>query len=126
MFKSESIPVYRCIQYHGELVLVLCGTYYSGLDCGVNCSEEVTLAPIDWLPHGQHAAEIYREQKRKTSISYDKLLQTARTVVKAQWHGSLLGNNKSASDNEIWRDASGKDAILAKLLNVSASVSHWR
>lgn len=113
--KSEGVPVYRCTQSPGEFVLVFSGSYYSGFDCGFNCSESVNFAPIEWLPHGQNAIELYREQGRKTSISHDKLLLgAAREVVKTQWEISLV--KKHTSDNFMWRHVSGKDGILAKAL----------
>lgn len=115
--KSEGIPVYHCIQYPGEFVLVFPGAYYSGFDCGFNCSEAVNFAPIDWLPHGQNAVELYREQRRKTSISHDKLLlDAAREAVKAQWEILLL--SKKTLENLMWKDACGQDGILTKALKV--------
>ncbi|KAH9729336.1 putative lysine-specific demethylase JMJ16 [Citrus sinensis] len=115
--KSEGVPVYRCTQSPGEFVLVFSGSYYSGFDCGFNCSESVNFAPIEWLPHGQNAIELYREQGRKTSISHDKLLLgAAREVVKTQWEISLV--KKHTSDNFMWRHVSGKDGILAKALKI--------
>ncbi|KAH9729334.1 putative lysine-specific demethylase JMJ16 [Citrus sinensis] len=115
--KSEGVPVYRCTQSPGEFVLVFSGSYYSGFDCGFNCSESVNFAPIEWLPHGQNAIELYREQGRKTSISHDKLLLgAAREVVKTQWEISLV--KKHTSDNFMWRHVSGKDGILAKALKL--------
>ncbi|XP_065874080.1 putative lysine-specific demethylase JMJ16 isoform X2 [Euphorbia lathyris] len=113
--KSEGIPVYRCVQYPGEFVLVLPGAYYSGFNSGFNCAEAVNVAPIEWLPYGQHVVELYCERRRKTSISHDKLLLgAAGAAVKAQWEISLL--KKNTSDNLKWRDACGKDGILAKTL----------
>lgn len=118
--KSEGIPVYRCIQYPGEFVLILPGAYYSGFDCGFNCVEAVNVAPIEWLPYGQNVVELYCEQGKKTSISHDKLLLGAvRKAVKAQWEISLL--KKNSEDNLRWKDACGKDGILAKALKVSSA-----
>ncbi|PON62645.1 JmjC- JMjN-domain containing protein [Parasponia andersonii] len=110
---SEGIPVFRCIQNPGELILVFPGAYHSGFDCGFNCSETANFAPLDWLPHGQNAVEIYRELGKKTSISHDKLLlQAAFKAVRAQWQISLCG--KKSLDNQLWQDACGKEGILAK------------
>ncbi|XP_041009146.1 putative lysine-specific demethylase JMJ16 isoform X4 [Juglans microcarpa x Juglans regia] len=111
--KSEGIPVYRCIQYPREFVLVLPGAYHTGFDCGFNCAEMVNFAPLDWLPFGQNAVELYREQGRMTSISHDKLLLgAAREAVRARWEVALRGNN--TLDNLRWKDACGVDGILAK------------
>ncbi|KAM7257601.1 hypothetical protein ACFE04_013342 [Oxalis oulophora] len=113
--KSEGIPVFRCIQNPGEFVLVFPGAYHSALNCGFNCSEVANLAPLDWLPHGQNAVELYSEISRKTLISYDKLLlEAAKEAVKAQWELTMRGKN--TSKNLRWESACGKDGILAKVL----------
>lgn len=114
--KSQGIPVFRCIQSPGEFVLVLPGAYHSGFDCGFNFSETACVAPLDWLPHGQEAVELYCEQGRKTSISHDKLLLgAAREAVRAQWD-SLF--RKNTSDNFLWKDAYGEDGILTHVFKV--------
>ncbi|KAF3436140.1 hypothetical protein FNV43_RR23232 [Rhamnella rubrinervis] len=113
ILKSEGIPVFRCIHYPGEYVLVFPGAYHSGFDCGFNCSEEANFAPLDWLPHGRHAVENYQVLGRKTSISHDKLLLAAvQEAVRAQWEISWF--RKSTLDNLCWKDAIGKEGILAK------------
>ncbi|XP_024966544.1 putative lysine-specific demethylase JMJ16 isoform X2 [Cynara cardunculus var. scolymus] len=89
ILKSEGIPVYRCVQHPKQFVLIFPGVYYSGFDTGFSVSEKVNLAPLDWLPHGQIAAETYSERRRKTSISYDKvLIEGARDAARgdfARW-----------------------------------------
>ncbi|CAI0386141.1 unnamed protein product [Linum tenue] len=115
--KSAGLPVYRCIQYPGEFVLVLPRTHYSGFDCGFNCSESIHLAPVEWLPHGQNSAELYSEQARRTFISQDKLLiGAAREAVRAQWLELLSW--KDISINARWKEAAGKEGILAKVLKL--------
>ncbi|XP_022745077.1 putative lysine-specific demethylase JMJ16 isoform X2 [Durio zibethinus] len=115
ILKSEGAPVYRCVQNAGEFVLTFPRAYHAGFNCGFNCAEAVNVAPVDWLPHGLIAIELYREQGRKTSISHDKLLLgAAREAVKAHWELNLL--KKYTSDNIRWKDMCGKDGILAKTL----------
>lgn len=117
VLKSEGIPVFRCIQYPGEFVLVFPGAYHSGFDCGFNCSEEANFAPLDWLPYGQHSVENYQALGRKTSISHDKLLLAAvQEAVRAQWEISWF--RKNTLDNLCWKDASGKEGILATAFKV--------
>lgn len=114
--KSEGIPVYRCVQYPREFVLILPGVYYSGTDCGFNCSEAVNFAPFDWLPHGQNVVELYSEQSRKTSISHDKLLlQAAIEAVKALWEFTVMSERNTVHSVQ-WTSVCGKDGILAKAL----------
>ncbi|KAK3026151.1 hypothetical protein RJ639_040538, partial [Escallonia herrerae] len=113
--KSDGVPAYRCRQDPGEFVLVFPGAYYSGLDCGFNCSESANFAPFDWLPHGQYVVELLSEQCRKTSISHDKLLLgAAMEAVRAQWEFSLM--RKKTLSNLHWKNVCGKDGILAKAL----------
>ncbi|KAJ8445995.1 hypothetical protein Cgig2_021827 [Carnegiea gigantea] len=82
--KSNNIPVYRCVQHPREFVVFLPSAYHSGFDCGFNFSASAVLAPLDWLPHGLISIESYREQRRKTSISLDRmLLRAANEAVKA-------------------------------------------
>lgn len=115
ILKSEGVPVYRCVQNPGEFVLTFPRAYHAGFNCGFNCAEAVNVAPVDWLPHGQNAIELYREQGRKTSISHDKLLLgAARDAVKAHWELNLL--RKNTSNNLRWKDVCGKDGILSKAL----------
>ncbi|XP_057961153.1 putative lysine-specific demethylase JMJ16 [Malania oleifera] len=115
ILKSEGVPVHRCVQNRGEFVLTFPRAYHSGFNCGFNCAEAVNVAPVDWLPHGQNAIELYREQGRKTSISHDKLLLgAAREAVRAHWELHLL--KKDTLDNLRWKDVCGKDGILAKSL----------
>ena len=71
---KEGVPVYRLVQQPGDFVITFPRAYHSGFNCGFNVAEAVNLALVDWLPHGQSAVELYREQFRKTSISHDKLL----------------------------------------------------
>lgn len=120
ILKSEGVPVYRCVQNPGEFVLTFPRAYHSGFNCGFNCAEAVNVAPVDWLPHGQIAVELYREQGRRTSISHDKLLLgAAREAVRAQWELNLL--KKNTMDNLKWKDVCGKDGILAKAVKVNFS-----
>lgn len=116
--KSEGIPVYRCVQYPREFVLIFPGVYYSGIDCGFNCSEAANFAPFDWLPHGQNVVELYSEQNKRTSISHDKLLlQAAIEAVKTMWEVKISERNTLQSVK--WTSVCGKDGILAKALKVS-------
>nr|DAD36799.1 TPA_asm: hypothetical protein HUJ06_007440 [Nelumbo nucifera] len=125
ILKSEGVPVYRCVQHSGEFVLTFPRAYHSGFNCGFNCAEAVNVAPVDWLPHGQNAVELYCEQGRKTSISHDKLLLgAAREAVRAQWELSLL--RKNTIDNLRWKDACGKDGILTKVLKTRIEMENVR
>ncbi|KAK9292509.1 hypothetical protein L1049_020482 [Liquidambar formosana] len=123
--KSEGVPVYRCIQNPGEFILTFPRAYHAGFNCGFNCAEAVNVAPVDWLPHGQNAIELYREQGRKTSISHDKLLLGAsREAVRANWELNLL--KKNTLDNLRWRDVCGRDGILAKALKTRVEMERVR
>nr|GEX57869.1 putative lysine-specific demethylase JMJ16 [Tanacetum cinerariifolium] len=115
ILNSEGVPVYRCIQNPGDFVLTFPRSYHSGFNCGFNCAEAVNVAPVDWLPHGHTAVELYREQGRKTSISHDKLLLgAARDAAKAQWEMNLL--RKNTPETLTWKFLCGKDGVLTKAL----------
>ncbi|XP_019428262.1 PREDICTED: putative lysine-specific demethylase JMJ16 [Lupinus angustifolius] len=125
ILKSKGVPVYRCVQNPGEFVLTFPRAYHSGFNCGFNCAEAVNVAPVDWLPHGHVAIELYREQGRRTSISHDKLLLgAAREAVRAQWELNLL--KKNSLDNLRWKDVSGKDGLLAKALKARVEMERAR
>nr|GMC63664.1 putative lysine-specific demethylase JMJ16 isoform X1 [Ipomoea batatas] len=125
ILKSEGVPVYRCVQNSGEFILTFPRAYHAGFNCGFNCAEAVNVAPIDWLPHGQTAIELYSGQSRKTSISHDKLLLgAARDAVKAQWELNLL--KKNTSDNMRWKDVCGKDGALFKALKARVEMERVR
>ncbi|KAA8539005.1 hypothetical protein F0562_025697 [Nyssa sinensis] len=125
ILKSEGVPVYRCVQHPGEFVLTFPRAYHSGFNCGFNCAEAVNVAPVDWLPHGQNAIELYREQGRRTSISHDKLLLgAARAAVKAHWELNLL--RKNTADNLRWMNVCGKDGILSKALKTRVEMEKVR
>ncbi|ERN18773.1 hypothetical protein AMTRI_Chr07g75170 [Amborella trichopoda] len=115
ILKSEGVPVYRCVQHAREFVLTFPRAYHAGFNSGFNCAEAVNVAPVDWLPHGQNAVELYCEQHRKTSVSHDKLLLgAAREAVRAHWELQLL--RKNSLDNLKWKSVCGKDGILTNAL----------
>ncbi|KAG8380709.1 hypothetical protein BUALT_Bualt06G0044100 [Buddleja alternifolia] len=125
ILKSEGVPVYRCVQNPGEFVLTFPRAYHAGFNSGFNCAEAVNVAPVDWLPHGQNAIELYCGQGRKTSISHDKLLLgAAREAVKANWEFNLL--RKSTSNILRWKDVCGKDGILSKALKTRVEMERVR
>nr|XP_043631774.1 putative lysine-specific demethylase JMJ16 [Erigeron canadensis]XP_043631775.1 putative lysine-specific demethylase JMJ16 [Erigeron canadensis] len=125
ILKSEGVPVFRCIQNPGEFILTFPRAYHSGFNCGFNCAEAVNVAPVDWLPHGHNAIELYREQARRTSISHDKLLLgAARDAVKAHWELNLL--RKNTPDNLRWKDVCGKDGILSQTLKARVEIERVR
>ncbi|KAL7588363.1 hypothetical protein Lser_V15G35744 [Lactuca serriola] len=125
ILKSEGVPVFRCVQNPGEFILTFPRAYHSGFNCGFNCAEAVNVAPVDWLPHGQNAIELYREHARKTSISHDKLLLGAsRDAVKAHWELNLLRRNTPS--NLKWKDVCGKDGVLSKALKARVEMERVR
>ncbi|XP_057778713.1 putative lysine-specific demethylase JMJ16 isoform X2 [Salvia miltiorrhiza] len=125
ILRSEGVPVYRCVQNAGEFVLTFPRAYHAGFNSGFNCAEAVNVAPVDWLPHGHNAIELYREQGRKTSISHDKLLLgAAREAVKANWEYNLL--RKFTANNLRWKDVCGKDGVLSKTLKARVETERVR
>ena len=119
LLKSEGVPVYRCVQHEGEFVLTFPRAYHAGFNCGFNCAEAVNVAPIDWLPIGQDAVELYRKQARKITVSHDKLLLgAAREATRAQW--DILFLKRNTADNLRWKSMCGLDSTICKSLKVGA------
>nr|CAB3470272.1 unnamed protein product [Digitaria exilis] len=78
----------------------------------------VNVAPIDWLPIGQNAVELYREQARKITISHDKLLLgAAREAIRAQW--DILFLKRNSAENLRWKSICGPDSTICKSLKIN-------
>jgi len=115
LLKSEGVQAYRCVQREGEFVLTFPRAYHAGFNCGFNCAEAVNVAPIDWLPVGQNAVELYRQQARKITVSHDKLLLgAAREAIRAQW--DILFLKRNTADNLRWKGVCGPDSTICKSL----------
>lgn len=122
---SEGVPVYRCVQRPKEFVLTFPRAYHAGFNCGFNCAEAVNVAPLDWFPYGQQAVELYCDQRRRTTISHDKLLfGAARETVRAHWELQLL--RKNTLDNLQWKEVCGKEGVLAKTLKKRVEMERMR
>lgn len=135
--KQEGVPVYRLEQKAGDFVITFPHAYHSGFNSGFNVAEAVNVAPVDWLPHGQAAVELYRDLHRKTSVSHDKLLLgAARVAVKMWWHSQRNQMHMEAYNNAplmsqmetkglepdlvcAWQAYCGEGGVLAKALKVN-------
>ncbi|KAG5000056.1 hypothetical protein JHK87_021128 [Glycine soja] len=125
VLKSEGVPVHRTVQHSGEFVVTFPRAYHCGFNCGFNCAEAVNVAPVDWLLHGQNAAELYSSQCRKTSLSHDKLLfGCAQEAVHALADLTLHG--KEDLKYIKWRSACGKDGVLTKAVKIRITMEKER
>ncbi|GER36810.1 transcription factor jumonji (jmj) family protein [Striga asiatica] len=105
VLKLENVPVFRAVQNSGEFVLTFPRAYHAGFNCGFNCAEAVNVAPVDWLQHGQSAVELYSSQRRKTSISHDKLLlAAARKAIRAIWQEKRMERLKGIQIKKMEKD----------------------
>ncbi|XP_076885375.1 lysine-specific demethylase JMJ18-like [Bidens hawaiensis] len=117
VLKSEGLPVYRASQHSGEFIVTFPRAYHAGFNCGFNCAEAVNVAPVDWLQHGQVAVKMYSQQRRKTSISHDKLLlASAREAIMALRELSVSNNQNP--ERLRWKCVCGKDGILTNAFKV--------
>lgn len=124
ILREEGVPVFKVKQRPGEFVITLPRAYHSGFNCGFNCAEAVNVAPVDWLPHGQSAVELYRRQLRKTSVSHDKLLIAAAWhAVKTQWGAAAKPDDCAKYCPNPWKESCGPTSLLAKALKVSCHIS---
>lgn len=91
----------------------VCG-YTAGFNAGFNCAEAVNIAPFDWLPHALCAVEGYRQFRRPSPMSLDKLLLHAarRLGPKGSKRDALL----RASPRNLQTVASTLKVRLALLL----------
>ncbi|XP_051134763.1 lysine-specific demethylase JMJ18-like isoform X2 [Andrographis paniculata] len=125
VLKSEGVPVYRVVQNSGEFVLTSPRGYHSGFNCGFNCAEAVNVAPVDWLQNGLGAVELYSTQRRKTSLSHDKLLLAAvGKAVLSLWEISAL--KKENSENLRWKNVCGKDGMLTNIVKARVGLEEKR
>lgn len=83
------------------------------------------MAPIDWLPIGQDAVELYRKQARKITVSHDKLLLgAAREAIRAHW--DILFLKRNTADNLRWKSMCGLDSTICKSLKVNVYCSFYK
>ncbi|XP_058722877.1 lysine-specific demethylase JMJ15-like [Vicia villosa] len=125
ILQSEGVPVYRTVQHSGEFVITFPRGYHSGFNCGFNCAEAVNVAPVDWLMHGLNAVELYSLQRRKTSLSHDKLLfgsslEAIRALAELTLHG------KESAKNLKWKSVCGKDGVLTNAFKARIKMEEER
>ncbi|KAJ0247123.1 lysine-specific demethylase JMJ14 [Hirschfeldia incana] len=113
ILKEEGVPVYRAVQRSGEFILTFPKAYHSGFNCGFNCAEAVNVAPFDWLFHGQNAVEGYSQQRRKTSLSHDKLLLGAALEAISSLR-ELAVSRKKTPVVLRWKRVCSEDGLLTK------------
>ncbi|XP_010529338.1 PREDICTED: probable lysine-specific demethylase JMJ14 isoform X2 [Tarenaya hassleriana] len=113
ILKDEGVLVYRTVQNSGEFILTFPRAYHSGFNCGFNFAEAVNVAPVDWLAHGQQAVELYSKQRRKNSLSHDKLLLgAAKEAVQSLWELSV--SRKKTPKILRWKRVCREDGLLTK------------
>ncbi|CAN8274376.1 unnamed protein product [Cochlearia groenlandica] len=125
ILKDEGVPVYRAVQRSGEFILTFPKAYHSGFNCGFNCAEAVNVAPVDWLVHGQNAVEGYSKQRRKSSLSHDKLLLgAAMEATYSLWEMSVLRKKTPAIMR--WKRGCGEDGLLTKAVKKRVEMEEER
>ncbi|MCO5584328.1 hypothetical protein L7F22_038252 [Adiantum nelumboides] len=125
VLKADGVPVYRAVQKPGEFVVTFPRAYHAGFNCGFNCAEAVNLAPIDWLPAGQNAVQLYRQQKRKSTVSHDKLLLGAvRKYLSILWHH--LSSHPADANSIAWQESFAQDNVLSTVFKERVDLERSR
>ncbi|KAL0799318.1 hypothetical protein Bca101_054493 [Brassica carinata] len=125
ILKEEGVPVYRAVQRSGEFILTFPKAYHSGFNCGFNCAEAVNVAPVDWLVHGQDAVEGYSKQRRKTSLSHDKLLLGAALEAIRSLQ-ELAVSRKKTPVVLRWKKVCSEDGLLTKAVKSRVKMEEER
>lgn len=74
---ENDVPVYTVDHEPGTFVITLPRVFHAGFNHGFNIAESINLAPSCWVPHSRIAAINYRNCKRPTAFSHDKIFCNA-------------------------------------------------
>ena len=66
---SKDVSLTRTVQKQRQFVVVFPEVYTANISCGYNVSEQVSLAPPDYLPLGNHAAKVCPVQLSENILS---------------------------------------------------------
>lgn len=84
----------------------------------------MNVAPVDWLVHGQDAVEGYSKQRRKSSLSHDKLLLgAAMEAIYYLWE--LAVTRKKTPVIARWKRVCSEDGLLTKAVKVILFLSFF-
>lgn len=65
---SQGITVYKTLQYPGEFVVTLPGSYHACFSTGLNIGEAVNFATAGWIDFGQKCRSIYGKTKYRIPV----------------------------------------------------------
>eukprot|EP00058_Branchiostoma_floridae_P000943 XP_002586431.1 hypothetical protein BRAFLDRAFT_107742 [Branchiostoma floridae] len=71
---AEGVSLCRVEQKSGQYLVTFSGSYVANICCGYSVAEAVYFATLQWLPVGQVAIQMLRQQCKETLFSIEKLL----------------------------------------------------
>lgn len=101
------IPVFKCIQKAGDVVLTGCRAYHMGFGRGFKIGEAINYAPVEWLPWAFKAEEQYSLDEQTPTLALERILCGAlmlawTTTGTNETGGWTLENPNGIKKNILW------------------------
>lgn len=74
---ERGVPVYRCTQEQGTLVVSFPNSYHCSVSMGLQISESILMMPPDWLRFSSQAISLYRNHRFPPLISVETIIMNA-------------------------------------------------
>lgn len=95
---AAGVPVSALTQEAGTFVITFPNAYHAAVDLGNNCSEEVSVAPADWLRFGALSTSRYRNFRRPCAFSQEEMITRAAELATAPKPAVQAVNAAPAAD----------------------------
>jgi len=73
VLQENGVPVYTIEHEPGTFIITLPRVFHAGFNHGFNVAESINFAPSCWVPSSRIAVKNYRQCKRATAFSHDKI-----------------------------------------------------
>ncbi|KAI8106581.1 hypothetical protein M9435_001123 [Picochlorum sp. BPE23] len=74
---ERGVPVYRCTQEEGTLVVSFPNSYHCSVAMGLQISESILMMPPDWLRFSSQATSLYRNHRFPPLFSVEQMIMNA-------------------------------------------------